>query len=187
LSKAKAQQILSGLGKAHIIFCKREADFLLDLSTMLGNLFEPLIDRGVKILLTAFETYPGGDTVNINRFAFEMKPGPDDTLFYFPVTEFTHVISLFFHLSLPIFVSCDNQEHPRKQKTAHYSCSPPICGIACYFITGATRVTGKLPYDSTPKYNIFNILCDKVVLGHFFVRMRTYSISLLAYRPLDTL
>jgi hypothetical protein len=102
------------LGKAYIIFCKREADFFLDLSAMLGNLFQPLIDRRIKILLPTLDAYPGGDTININRFPLEMKPGPDDTLFYYPVTEFTHIMALFSHPSLLILIGCNNQEHARR-------------------------------------------------------------------------
>jgi len=67
---------------------------------MLGNLFQSLVDRRIKILLTTLAAYPGGYTINIDRMTLEMKPGLDDMLFHYPLTEFAHIRPLFPHLSL---------------------------------------------------------------------------------------
>jgi len=66
---------------------------------MLGNLFQSLIDRRIKILLTTLAAYPGGYTINIDRLTLEMKPGLDDALFHYPLTEFAHIMAFFPHLS----------------------------------------------------------------------------------------
>lgn len=82
---------------------------------MLGNLFQSLIDRRIKILLTTLAAYPGGYTINIDRFALEMKPGPDNTLFHYPLTEFAHIMALLPHLPLL------HQVHPRHEKFIIYA------------------------------------------------------------------
>ena len=56
-----------------------------------------------------------------------MKHGLDDTLFYYPFTEFTHIMALFPHLSSLILISYNNQDHPRGPKPTYYSCPPSIC------------------------------------------------------------
>jgi hypothetical protein len=78
---------------------------------MLGYLLQPLVNRRIEILLTAFDTYPGWHTIDVDSLAFdlafEMKPSLNDTPFYLTAAEFAYIMSCFSHLSL-LYISCDD-------------------------------------------------------------------------------
>jgi hypothetical protein len=58
-----------------------------------GYIFQLLVDRRIKILLTAFGTHPGWHTVNVDRVAFVAESGTDDALFNLAVAEFANIVN----------------------------------------------------------------------------------------------
>lgn len=77
--------------RGHIVPCQGKADSFLDLAPMPGNCLQSFVDRSVEILLAASSTHPGWYAIHIDRLAFEMKPGTDHTLVYFPLAEFAQI------------------------------------------------------------------------------------------------
>jgi hypothetical protein len=83
----------------------------LDPFTLLGYLFQVLINWSVKILLTAFIENPGRYILDVNGLTFEPKPSQNALLFHLSGTEFATIT--FFHCFHNLFFFCrisgDNQ------------------------------------------------------------------------------
>jgi hypothetical protein len=90
------------LAKNHVVFCKGETDRLIDSIAMLSDLLQPLVNRGIKILLTAFGAHPSWDAIHIDGLTLEMKPSLNDPLFHLSVAEFAQIPWCHFHFS-PLF------------------------------------------------------------------------------------
>lgn len=167
--------------RGHIVPCQGKADSFLDLAPMPGNCLQSFVDRSVEILLAASSTHPGWYAIHIDRLAFEMKPGADHTLVYFPLAEFAQITGChLYHLSAFSHVRRDDQQHTGRKETAHHVRSTTIRCTANQFITDAAWVPCESSCDSPREDNAFDVLRLKFILGHLLIRVGADAVPLFA-------
>ena len=84
----------------------------------------------------------------------------------------------FDHPAWQSLLSAYTQE---RQNIARHSCVTTICGVSSDFIAGASWIMNQPSCDHSCQHHLLNVVCLQVVLGHFFVGMRTYPVVLIGY------